>query len=310
MNALFILVSLAMLSCKKEGLPDPPPCTHCTNDTLLVWKHDMDTLTGEESLFADPILYNGNPVFMLFDPWDCSFGSANRVSCIDAATGTKLWGFDLDNPCTVIDNGYIYNNFLILNISRKIMCIDLNTLEQQWAYSIPSELQGSRGFCGISNKVYLSMFGRDILYPEVSFLMEFDIISGISRAICQFDKLVVGDYPSVHPPSLWVDPSTGDSLLMVAVGLYDHDTGPMAARHSLYAYDLKTNTYRWQVDSIGIPTNNNKRVEVYDNKVYVLTDYRIQCFDAFDGTKLWEYMFCPVNFCQTSVLVQPVSNSS
>lgn len=74
---------------------------------------------------------------------------------------------------------------------------------------------------------------------------------------------------------------------MIAVGLYNHNLGPFGSRASLHAYDLKSGTYRWQVDSIGIATNNTRRVEVYDNKVYVLTDWRVHCFDAFTGQKLW-----------------------
>ncbi len=86
---LFLL--LIVYSCKKDGLPDNPPCTFCPDTTNIpVWQHDTDTLTGQESIFADPILYKGNPIFMIYDRWDCLFGSANRVTCLDAESGKKL----------------------------------------------------------------------------------------------------------------------------------------------------------------------------------------------------------------------------
>ena len=81
---------------------------------------------------------------------------------------------------------------------------------------------------------------------------------------------------------------TGDSVLIFAVNYTQSGQGPQAGTKSLYAFDLKAREYRWKVDSIGIPANNSRIPEVYDNKVYVPTEWRIHCFDLFTGNKIWE----------------------
>ncbi|MCF8239603.1 MAG: PQQ-binding-like beta-propeller repeat protein [Saprospiraceae bacterium] len=288
MTLLITLILAIMAGCCKEGLPDPPPCSSCPDTTMMhVWQHDLDTLSGEESLFGDPLIYQGNPIFMIFDQWDCQFGSANRVTCLDANTGTKLWGFDVDDPCTTIENGYIFEDILVLNMSKELAGYDLISLEKVWSIPLNSPLQGSKGLTGIGDKVYLSItYGTPPLEPT-SALLGVHILSGASQEILRFERLDWDAYPKVHPPSLWVNPSNGDSILMTAVGLYEDPTIPDKARHSLHAYNLNSKSYAWEVDSIGIPSNNLKRVEVYDNKVYMVTDYRVHCFDAFIGKKIW-----------------------
>ncbi len=285
---LSILLLVLLMSCGKEMMPSPPPCTNCPDTTsLLVWQHDLDTLTGEESLFGDPILYNGNPIFFIYDGWDCKYGSANRVTCLDAETGMKLWGFDVDDPCTNIDNGYVFQDILAVNMDHELAGYDLNTLDKKWTIPIYSPMQSSFGLHGINDKVYLSISDGSGTFKPESSLLEVNMMTGEHREIVKFTKAVWGGYPSVHPPTLWVHPSTGDSILMVAVGLYRFTGGPEDARHSLHAYNLSTDTFLWQIDSIGIPTNNLKRVEVFDNKVYIATDFRVHCYDAFTGVNKW-----------------------
>lgn len=287
---LSITLFLAIVSgCCKEGLPDPPPCTSCPDSSKqVVWQHDLDTLSGEESLFGDPLIYKGNPIFMIFDQWDCQFGSANRVTCLDAETGKKLWGFDIDDPCATIENGYVYEDVLVLNMSKELSAFNLISLDKIWSIPLNFPLQGSKGLAGIGNKVYLSItYGTPPLEP-VSALLEVDITSGIYREILQFDRAEWDAYPKVHPPSLWVNPDNGDSLLISSVGFYEDPFNPEKARHSLHAFNLSTEKFDWAVDSIGIPANNLKRVEIYQNMIYLPTEWRVHCFNAFSGLKLWE----------------------
>ncbi|MEZ5032897.1 MAG: PQQ-binding-like beta-propeller repeat protein [Saprospiraceae bacterium] len=255
----------------------------------MVWKHDLDTLTGEESLFGNPLFYKGNPIFIIYDQWDCQFGSANRVTCLDAETGEKLWGFDVDDVCTTLRNGYVYEDILALIMDHELAGYDLNTRQKKWSIPINYPMQGSFGLHGIRDKVYLSISHADpqsAWVPEAA-LLEVDMTSGTNREITRFSEEEWGGFPTVHPPSLWIHPSTGDSILMVAVGFYRFSGGPEDARHSIHAYNLHSDSYLWQVDSIGIPANNIKRVEVYEDKVYMVTDYRVHCFDAFTGDNIW-----------------------
>lgn len=286
---MIYLFMVILLGCGKEGLPDPPPCSNCPDTSqVVVWQHDLDTLTGEESLFGDPLMYNGNPIFMIFDQWDCQFGSANRITCLDAITGLKLWGFDVEDPCTTIENGYIYSDILVLNMLKELAGYDLKTLSKIWSIPFKSPLQGSKGLSGISSKVYLSATYGTPPYEDDAILLEVDVPSGESRELLRFTRSELSAYPKIHPPSLWVNPFNGDSTLMIALGLYEDPATPIEARHSLHAYDLQTSTSSWMVDSIGIPSNNLRRVEVYDNKVYLLTDYRVHCYEASSGQKIWE----------------------
>ena len=177
MLILIQLIVVILIGCGKEGLPDPPPCTNCPDTTnLVVWQHDLDTLTGEESLFGDPLLYKGNPIFMIFDQWDCQFGSANRVTCLDAETGQKLWGFDVDDPCTTIENGYVYEDVLVLNLSQELAGYNLITRSKIWSVPFISPMQGSKGFTGIGNKVYLSVTYGSPPFEPIAGLIEVDIV--------------------------------------------------------------------------------------------------------------------------------------
>ena len=286
---LLITLFLAIISgCCKEGLPDPPPCTSCPDSSKqVVWQHDLDTLSGEESLFGDPLIYKGNPIFMIFDQWDCQFGSANRVTCLEAETGNKIWGFDVDDPCSTIENGYVHGDILVLNMSRELAGYDLISLKKIWSIALSPPMQGSKGLSGIGNKVYLSVTYGTPPFESISALLEVDLTTGTNREVLHFDSTDWGAYPKIHPPSLWINPLNGDSLLMLAVGLYEDPTVPNKARHSLHAFNLKTSTFSWSIDSIGIPSNNLKRVEVRNDKVFFLTDYRVHCFDAYNGTKIW-----------------------
>jgi len=289
MLILIQLIVVILIGCGKEGLPDPPPCTNCPDTTnLVVWQHDLDTLTGEESLFGDPLLYKGNPIFMIFDQWDCQFGSANRVTCLDAETGQKLWGFDVDDPCTTIENGYVYEDVLVLNLSQELAGYNLITRSKIWSVPFISPMQGSKGFTGIGNKVYLSVTYGSPPFEPIAGLIEVDIVSGKSRELIRYEKSTWNAYPKIHPPSLWVNAENGDSTLLIALGLYEDPTIPSKARHSLHSYNISSSSFSWSVDSLGIPSNNLKRVEVNDNKVYLLTDYRVHCFNVLDGKKLWE----------------------
>ncbi len=289
MLAINILFLLAIMSCKKEGLPDPPPCTNCNTDTLLVWKHDLDTLTGEESLFVNPIFYKGNPVFIIYDPWDCNYGSAHQVTCLDASTGTKQWGFNLDDPCSSIRNAYIHNDMLFLNTRSELHGYNLNTLQKVWTINDANlDYAISNGMYGIGEYVYQVMeIGPPTGYLTSS-LWQVHAPTGAYTELVRFDLATSTGNPSADPPALWLDPMTGDSVLIFAVNYTQSGQGPQAGTKSLYAFDLKAREYRWKVDSIGIPANNSRIPEVYDNKVYVPTEWRIHCFDLFTGNKIWE----------------------
>lgn len=289
MMALIYLLMVTLFGCGKEGLPDPPPCSNCPDtSSLFVWQHDLDTLSGEESLFGNPLLYNGNPIFMIFDQWDCQFGSANRVTCLNAETGQKLWGFDVDDPCTTIENGYVYSDVLVLNMAKELVGYDLNTLNKIWSVPFTSPIQGSKGLSGIGDKVYLSITQGTPPFEPVASLLQVDVQSGKSKELIHFEKSEYNAYPKVHPPSLWINPISGDSILMIALGLYEDPTIPDNARHSLHAYNLKSLSTSWFADSLGIPSNNLKRVEIYNNRVYILTDFRVHCYEASSGQKIWE----------------------
>lgn len=289
MNAMIFLVTLAMISCRKEGLPDPPPCNNCNTDTLLVWSRDIDTLSGMEFLFANPVIYNGDPIFGVYRFGDCEYSAADRINCYDAQTGQKKWAINPPDQCSHIENLHVYDNFLLVHLQRELLAYRLTDHQLIWSLPLPENMTGSFGLHGISDKVYLSIgYKGPSAWPEESGLLEVTIPTGQYREICRFKRKDWGGLPVVHPPTLWIDPQNGDSLLMLAVGLYNYIQGPSAARHSVHAYDLTKDSFRWQIDSIGIPTNNYRRVEVYDNKVYIVTDWRIHCFDAFTGTKIWE----------------------
>lgn len=289
MQAMLILCALALMNCKKEGPMVPPPCNTCPDpNSRMVWQAEIDSLTKLHFLYANPLTYEGNPVFGAYRFSDCNYGSADRISCYHADTGVKLWSINPQDTCSHIEQLHLSGDVLIVHLTREILAYNLKDRSLIWSYPILWPLSPNVGSEVIGDHFYLSMeLSTSSGLPPVGSLLAINLLTGQSREICRFAKEDWKGQPVTHPPSLWVDPSSGDSLLMVAVGIYNSHLGPFGSRASLHAYDLKSGTYRWQVDSIGIATNNNRRVEVYDNKVYVLTDWRVHCFDAFTGQKLW-----------------------
>ena len=264
--ALLILFPI-FLACRKDVPIPVTPCDPCDTIKPWVWIHQFDTLYGEDFLAVDPVMYEGNPIYVLHDAWDCRFGSAQRVTCIDAETGIKLWGFDLPDTCGILNNAYIYGDVLLINSGHRVQGYDLRTRQLAWEFPIQKPRIGSVGLTGIRDKAYLCVEYNSVPDFQASGILEIDMLTGNYREICHVSKEEVQGYPSFNPPTLWENAAGDSSFLFLTMGRYHYSLHPDKETYALLAYDRNKDELIWVADSIGIPTNNYRSVEIYENKV-------------------------------------------
>ena len=196
---------------RKEGLPGPLP-TNCPDTTnLVVWQHDLDNPDWRKNPFwVIRFFTRGNPIFMIFDQWDCQFGSANRVTCLDAETGQSygglMWMIHVQRLRMVM-----YEDVLVLNLSQELAGYNLITRSKIWSVPFISPMQGSKGFTGIGNKVYLSVtYGSPPFFEPIAGLIEVDIVSGKKQGVNSLRKSLLGMHIQDLSSSLWVNAENGD----------------------------------------------------------------------------------------------------
>jgi len=289
MKQLAILIIAAIFSCKKEEQQIIiKPCELCDTVKPYVWIHMFDTLSGQKMLAVDPVMYKGNPVYVLHDPFSCNFGSAQRITCLDSETGSKLWGFDLPDTCGTLNNAYLHEDILLINTKHLVMGYDLRTKRLAWEIPIEKPRTSSIGLSGIKGKAYLSINYGSIPDFQATAILEIDMITGAYREICHVDKDEAQGYPSFNPPSFWQNARGDSSFLFMTMGRYHYSLHPDKETYALLAYDLKKEELIWVADSIGYPTNDFRRVEIYENNVLLPVGSGVQCYDIPTGNKLWE----------------------
>lgn len=287
-NLSIFLFMTTIAACHKTEIPINNGCNPCDLEKSWIWNHPFDTLSNQDFLTVDPVMYHGNPVYLLYDPWDCIFGSAQNITCLDASTGRKKWGFQLPDSCGFFSNMYLYEDILLINGESRVQGYDLQNRQLLWEIPIQKPMFGSAGLTGIRDKAYLCVEYGSVPDIQATGLLEIDINTGTYREICHLSKEEVQGYPSLNPPSLWQNAAGDSSFLFLTMGRYHYSLHPDKETYALLAYDLKKEKLIWVADSIGIPTNTYRRLEIYEDKVLLPVGNGVQCYDIASGEKQWQ----------------------
>lgn len=280
-----LFLSLVLSGCKKD---QDLNTADQSMQPKLVWQHPLDTLDYMGFAFTESVRYEGHPVFGLYTH-DCQFGAAQMITCLDADTGAKRWGFDLDDPCAYIWNPiYEYEGVLVVNTSTSLQAYDLPSGTIRWEIPFAGQpYNNGSGSFGIGQHLYLEVFTGYRFDAESSALWEINVHNGKYRILMEVQAEPGNGYPRFNPPALWINPVDGDSILYFTLSYFGTAQGQWDPTGSCAAYSLTDGKLLWHQQTLGIPSHNDKRPILMDNKVYLFMDWQVICFDALTGEKLW-----------------------
>lgn len=282
-----MLLLPGLFSCCKpeecENCP-PPQDTTANNATLKVlWQIPLNPDTAE-CVSMRPIVYNGNVLYSLRFYID----GFEFLRMVDAKTGAPKWSWDPLWPGETSSRGsrYAKDNVLLLTHWGPYYGIDLNTGQNIWAQKVEENNSlGDNRMNLIGDYIYSEHSAR-LIVDTTSALVRADIYSGKWDTLL-VKKMDAGYSPYLLPPSLWVSPQ-GDSILIMQNRQWNFPNSD--GRVDLLALNLKTHEVIWEVKDFD--TVGNSSVEppfIYENKVYVLAEKTMYCFDAATGVINWHW---------------------
>ena len=287
-SSLVILITLSFFSCRKDIAQDP---ANDVVDLVPEWQHDMDTLDNKQFVFSKPVVYQGDPVFTVYSLSGCNYGTADMVTSIHSETGLKQWGFNLDNPCAYHGNYvHLHDNILVINSTNHLQGYDLKTGNKLWEieFFVNPYFSGAAAQ-GFGDRLFLEVYSGYKFQENTSALMEINVNTGQHRILIEYDLVTNYGSPGVNPPTLWLNPADGDSILFFLHGYKNLNQNIFFPNGSLSAFSLKEDKILWQLDSLGRYKKGHSKPVIYDNKVYTYMEKKLYCIDATSGEQLWDF---------------------
>jgi outer membrane protein assembly factor BamB len=274
------------------GCQKPEPCDNCSGnpptpsdkDSLVVlWQIPINKDTAE-CVSMKPFVFNDQVLFSDLFYVD----GFESLYMVDAKTGALKWKWDPTWPGETLSRGsrFAKDNLFFLTHWGPSYGIDMNTGQNIWENNINSPTNtGSPRMNLVGNYLYTEHSAK-ILKDTASYYVRADIYSG------KWDTLFVikaeEEYrPNLFPPTLWIDPNN-DSILIFQNRQWNFPASD--GRVDLLAYNLNTRQFIWETKDFDPVGNSSvEQLMVYDNKVYLIAERRLYCFDAFTGAVKWHW---------------------
>ncbi len=281
---LLLLLAGGLLSCEKE-VPKPDPCISppCTDDPDPVTK--LDTLWtylidggGSPSIINNMEIYK-NKLIVSFE-----YNNNDRsVRAFDIDNrGNLLWRNIFDDGTTstkVLEKeGILYNKSWN---SRSVTDIESGHIAQEIRSEFRSNPRGS--FTG--NDLYFCEY-REPGTRNVATLYRTDY-KDLSKA--ELVYTLTRDYApnenkSIESANLWVNPLTGDSIL-----IFQHRMS-LPNRVDVIAWNMSRKDFEWKHDDLTRLGNSNvAQFMIIENRAYFMGGTAFYCFDMFSGDILWQF---------------------
>lgn len=242
-----------------------------------VWEHEG----------TSPTLSNGN-VYLV---------SGEKVYCLDAQTGNKVWEFDtvwMDVDFPLVSYGYVYVG------GRYLYCLDAQNGEQIWSYTWYDKgpIAASDGYIYFLTQPFglirLGATGGSIVEYDFS---HWDVVP--TCPVVSEEYLYIGDekrlycFNALTGDKKWMFESTEHHSLPYGVDLY---SSPAVTNgyvyvgmtdYKVYCLDSKTGEELWNFPTGGIVTSSPA---ISGGYVYVgSADNKVYCLNAQTGYKVWDF---------------------
>jgi outer membrane protein assembly factor BamB len=292
---LSIILSIVLLtSCCKEPTSDPPqPPSNDEHKWKVLWQQPLQPDTSEQLGNAEVVI--GDKLIYTVD----FIAPSATVYARNVETGALEWSFD--NFVTPVD-GFVENQVyevnpqtLLVNKWNQTYCLDPETGSVQVQTNV-SDVGGwspPQAYV-FDNYIYNSHYSGGSPYSD------FDAIVRRHHTSTSWDTLQsfhsMGDtlFPITKPAIPWISPS-GDTILLTRVTYLSKGIPPLNGRLNrahLYAFNLRTRSYEWQLKDFVPGGNMSAELPTIDgDRMYLIGFPTVYCIDLNTGDILWEKPF-------------------
>ena len=295
--------SIQEISCSED-----PCATNACRPQDCINRMDSIFLSLETLWASKPGLIKGNienikqsssQIFI-----NSTLSQGHEVLCFDKHNGSLLWKFMNPNAPRYSDMHYHEgSNRLILQIGLWTTILDASN-GQLISDTKPEGYSASANYGSlIGDYYYLPARSNDenmgfVLKSHVDDLVEWKEIYEISSI--QVD----GNRPSINSMNLWVQPTTGDEIL-----LFQHRMA-FPQRIDLVAYNLTADTIHWWHKDIEPDGNSNiRQIQIFKDRAYFQGSNTIHAVNMIDGSYQWKYYDPQKDFiCCHNIVFDPAAN--
>ena len=276
-----VFISLISLSCDKEQESiSSDSCLHpCSSDSLLgkldtIWSVKLSE-DGSNPGAQESIIYYDNRIYASY-----SNVPEGMISCYNTSDkGSIVWHYQ--NGQKDFINTFILPELnMVINKSWEIrLTLDMITgKEQSIIHSV--ERSGPRGI----------VLGTHLHYDERedndrTVHLRRSLVSNLSQVETLYtidNNDIDNSKKSIESMNLWMDPSTGDSIL-----IFQHR---MLDRVDVVAWNMDKKEVVWRHDDITPNGNSNhQQILIQNDKAYFGGSVSFFCFDMRDGEIVWRF---------------------
>jgi outer membrane protein assembly factor BamB len=188
----------------------------------------------------------------------------NKVFCLDADTGSKIWNYSTDNG-VYISTPAVSNGKVFINVADEVLCLNADTGSKIWSFtsgggwSSPAVVDGKVYVGSNNNKVYC-------LNADTGSKI-WNYTTGNS----------VKSSPAVANDRVYIGSSD----------------------NKVYCLDADTGSQIWNYTTGALIESSPA---VVNGKVYIgSSDKYVYCLDADTGDKIWDYSPCCVHFSSSAI---------
>ena len=301
---------ILVCSCTPEPLPKPNPCKlpDCSDTIKYVWKRP-DSLgpmkimwysighTSDTSYCAEWNYATEDGVIAV-RPLATGSGKT-YIRKLDKETGNEKWYWDGINTDAYSDIQYVpERNLMMVKQWSKNALINTSVGSPLFNTVIPQQYETSnpKGTV-IGDYFYISSITQDRnsgKKHEFSKLLRTRIDDGKNweeiYTINDYDKQGYG--PNIYNVALWINPSSGDSILLLNVRLYHWERAAQGAdpttleRSDVVAYNLSRRKVEWTIDSICKVSEVGENFKLDGNIMYFNTGDRFLKIDLLNPKQI------------------------
>ena len=284
-NKMFLTITIFwffLTSCEKEPI-NPSPETPTPVEKRVEWKWNVDLSNTKKELYTDPVL---------FDEWIIlSYISDNEnrnlpaLSFFNKRTGDKEWEYFYPHKSTeYIRNIKLYQNWIVLKYTDRLICINAETRNLEWEIIYPNNNTVTFAAVIFGEYYYQTMDYFDNLndfpFNDSVSLMRYHIPTGQQEKLYG-ERMVKdsGKHPELFPPLVYQDGNR--ELIIFTMNYLDSgDFHPV----DLIAVDTKTKEVVWKNSAYSpLRTAWNTPPYIFDGNVVLASDWSMYSFDAKTG---------------------------
>lgn len=291
---LFLLAIICLFSCRPNRPVDcvdiPCDTTDHTLKSRLDWSQPIAEDTTE-MIIGEIIASKSLVVYLRYKE-----GHEKTIIARDVETGKVLWEWGDVNAGSgfLISDIALENDHLIVQSWQDIFVVNATNGKTIWHTDIKQ-----MGDCAsprisvINSNIYFTT--NDCSNPRnYCRLWRTPVSHFFPEPVYQIDRVESpqkdsGWISSIEPPVLWMHPA-GDSVLVFQSRAFRK--GVLANKADLFAYNLKTESLLWKIDSI---TREGYSVvhppAINNNSIYQIGNNSIQKVDALTGKVIWSKSF-------------------